>query len=76
MLTLKEISSQLNISTAAVRSLIDKGLLKASNVGAGKNKVYRVTKEDLADFLESRSSKKKSNQTIRKGKRVEVEQFV
>ena len=76
MLTPKDIAAQLSISTTAVRALIDKGQLKASNVGTGRNKIYRVNEEDLAAFLDSRSSRKKSNQPVRKGKRIQVKEFV
>jgi excisionase family DNA binding protein len=76
MLTPKEIAAKLSISTTAVRALIDKGLLRASNVGTGRNKVYRVSEDDLVAFLDSRSSQRKSNQPIRKGKRIELKEFV
>jgi len=57
MLTPKDIATQLSISTTAVRALIDKGLLKASNVGTGRNKF---------------ESKEVESKPIRKGKPLDV----
>ena len=76
MLTLSDISKRLKLSTSTIRALIDKRLLKASDVGTGRNRCYRVSEEDLAEFLDSRSSQRKSNEPIQKGKRIEVKQIV
>lgn len=45
--TLKEISSQLGVSVAALRGYIDEGRLAATRVGRS----YRVTEEALRKFL-------------------------
>ena len=47
MYTLKEISSQLGVSVAALRGYIDEGRLAATHVGRS----YRVTEEALRSFL-------------------------
>jgi excisionase family DNA binding protein len=76
MLTISDISTRLQLSRSTVRALIESGQLRAANVGLGRNKCYRVSEEDLAAFLASRSSQKAVNKPIKKGKRIEVEEFV
>ena len=49
--TLKEISEQLDVSVATLRTYIEKGRLKAVRLG----RKYRVTQEALQDFLQSPS---------------------
>ena len=49
MLTLKEVGEILRISETTLRCWIDTGVLK----GYKFNREYRVSKEDLDDFIEN-----------------------
>lgn len=51
LLTVKDVAKRLQVSTDKVRSLICSGRLKASNVGAGTTKQWRVTQADLDAFI-------------------------
>ena len=48
MLTLKEVGEILRISETTLRCWVDNGILK----GYKFNREYRVSKEDLDDFIE------------------------
>ena len=53
ILTVKEVSAQLKVSSEQVRTLIRKGQLSAVNVGSGKKRpLYRITSEALETFIE------------------------
>ena len=49
MLTLKEVGEVLRISETTLRSCVDTGILK----GYKFNREYRVSKEDLEEFIEN-----------------------
>ena len=49
--TEQEVADQLKTSKQTVRRLIESGKLKASNIGAGKHRIYRIREEDLIAFL-------------------------
>ena len=49
MLTLKEVGEILRISETTLRCWVDTGILK----GYKFNREYRVSKEDLDDFIEN-----------------------
>ena len=52
ILTVKEVSAQLKVSSEQVRTLIRKGQLSAVNVGSGKKRpLYRITPEALESFM-------------------------
>ncbi len=52
MLTVKEVSTRLKVSSEQVRTLIRQGQISAVNVGAGKKRpLYRITHEALGDFM-------------------------
>jgi excisionase family DNA binding protein len=49
--TLEEVSEILKIEVQTARKLIDSGLLKAKNIGTGERNIYRVSLEDLQEFI-------------------------
>jgi excisionase family DNA binding protein len=52
ILTVKEVSAQLKVSSEQVRTLIRQGQLSAVNVGSGKKRpLYRITHEALESFM-------------------------
>ena len=52
LLTPVEIAKYLHVSPEQIRTLIRKGQIEATNVGAGsKRPLYRVTKQALENFL-------------------------
>jgi excisionase family DNA binding protein len=52
ILTVREVSVQLKVSSEQVRTLIRQGQLSAIIVGSGKKRpLYRITPEALADFI-------------------------
>jgi excisionase family DNA binding protein len=52
LLTPSEVAEYLHVSSEQVRSLIRKGQLVATNVGAGsKRPLYRVTQQALDNFM-------------------------
>lgn len=55
LLTPGEAAEYLHVSPEQVRTLIRKGQIAASNVGAGsKRPLYRITQQALEDFLDHR----------------------
>ena len=55
LLTPGEVARYLHVSPEQVRTLIRKGQIAASNVGAGsKRPLYRMTQQALDDFLDRR----------------------
>ena len=55
ILTVKEVSAQLKVSSEQVRTLIRQGQLSAVNVGSGKKRpLYRINHEALEEFMKSR----------------------
>ena len=52
LLTPSDVAEYLHVSPEQVRTLIRKGQIAATNVGAGsKRPLYRVTQKDLDNFL-------------------------
>ncbi len=52
LLTPEEAARELKVSAEQVRALIRKGRLPAVNLGTGKKRpLYRITRQDLEDFL-------------------------
>jgi excisionase family DNA binding protein len=54
LLTVREVSNLLRLSTATVRRLIDAGHLEAVNVGTRQIPTWRVSRQNLASFLKRR----------------------
>lgn len=53
LLTPSEVAEYLQVSPEQVRTLIRKGQIAATNVGAGlKRPLYRVSQQSLDDFLD------------------------
>lgn len=49
-----EAARRLKVSPAKVRTLIDRGLLKATDVGTGGRPEFRIADDELRDFAERR----------------------
>ena len=57
MYTIKEVAKRIGASRSHVKKLIAKGILKATDIrGEGKYCSWRVSEQDLSEFLESRAS--------------------
>jgi excisionase family DNA binding protein len=52
MLTLAEAAERLRLSTRFLREEIYAGRLKAMKAGAGPSSPYRISEENLADYIE------------------------
>jgi len=63
MLTINETAKLLNVSKWTVYRLIANGKLSFKNVGNGKNRVARITQDDIDSFLNSNT---KTIETSRK----------
>ncbi len=59
MYTVKEVAKKIGASYSHVKLLIAKGHLRAVDVRAGVNHAWRVSDEDLAAFLKSRTNTNK-----------------
>lgn len=57
---LKQVAEMLGVTYKFVRSLVQKGLLPASNISISTEKVWRVSEKDLQGFLEKNSNKKEN----------------
>lgn len=57
MLTAAEARERLGVSRETLRKLIKSGDLKASKTGGSRNSHYRLTEEDIADYLERAAAK-------------------
>jgi len=56
--TVKEVAKLLNLSYIGTRSLIQSGKLEAVNVGCGKDKIWRISEEQLSRFININLNKK------------------
>lgn len=57
LLTIRETAAALKLSQSAVRSLVDKQLLKVTRVGAGRGRgVVRVFEASVLEYLEGRAT--------------------
>jgi len=72
MLTVKQISQRLGVSTGKVRNFIRSGELPAVNVGAGDYACFRVTEDDLNIFMGNR----KVAAPVKRRKKVQITEFV
>lgn len=57
MYTIKEVAAKLGSSYSHVRLLVERGRLRAINIGCGKQSAWRIAESDLVDFLDSRRNK-------------------
>lgn len=51
--TVKEIAKLLQLSYIATRTLIQKGKIQALNVGAGQDKIWRISESELERFIKN-----------------------
>lgn len=54
LLELFQAAEQLSISISTVKRYINRGMIEAVNVGAGKYKVYRISQDSLDRFMTAR----------------------
>ena len=57
MLTAAEAREQLGVSRETLRKLIKSGDLKATKTGGSRNSHYRLSEDDIADYIERASVK-------------------
>jgi len=57
--TVKEIAKLLNLSYLGTRSLVQSGKIEAVNVGCGKDKIWRISEEQLNRFINNNLNKEK-----------------
>jgi excisionase family DNA binding protein len=60
MLTVKQVADRMTVDERTVRGWIQKGELKAVNVGGTLRREYRIRPDDLEDFIRSREIDKNS----------------
>lgn len=54
LLDMQEVGQILGVVKETVRTMIQKKILPAINIGSAKSKIYRIRQSDLEAFLESR----------------------
>jgi len=54
MLTVKQVADRMSVDERTVRAWIQKGELKAVNVGGRLRREYRIRPDDLEEFIRSR----------------------
>ncbi len=75
LLKLKQVAERLAISSASVTSLITSGKLEAVNVSLSPvRKCWRVSEAAIEKFINGNTNK--VAQPIRRGKRLQIEEFV
>lgn len=52
MLTFAEVCERLRITPKTLRKIIHSGALKAMKAGTGQSSGWRITEDDLADYIE------------------------
>jgi excisionase family DNA binding protein len=61
LMTVDEVARELRVSARKVYQFIQSGELVATNIGTEGRKIFRITRSDLDDFLQSRRQNRRQD---------------